>query len=69
MSRRLNIVLDQKSFEALERRKKAHGDRCYTHTIKRAINLSFLVQEELSKGAELFLGNKSTHKVYQVIII
>jgi hypothetical protein len=57
-SKRLNIKLDDCSFEKLQKIKDAHGDSTYTQAIKRAIAFLEFLDEQREEGLELYLGSE-----------
>lgn len=67
--KRLNIVLDKDSFEKLKRTKERHNDNYYTQTIKRAIALLYFIVEKREEGMELFLADKKTNKLKELVFM
>jgi hypothetical protein len=55
--KRLNTILDPKSFASLEGIKKRHGDSSYTQSIKRAIALTYFFDEKSEEG-EFYLKER-----------
>ena len=64
--RRLNLVLDQTSFENLEKIKKAHGDPSYTQAIKRALAYLAFIEERQQKGEDVYLIDRKKRKEGQL---
>jgi len=53
--RRLNILLDQDSFDNLKKIMKAHGDATYTAGIKRALAYLAFIEEQARAGLDVYL--------------
>ena len=59
LCRRLNLVLDSVSFETLEKIKHMHGDATYTAAIKRAIAITFFIEQQAEQGKTVFIRDKN----------
>jgi hypothetical protein len=66
--KRLNIVLDSISFGILSRTRRRHGDTSYTSSIKRAIATASFIDEQITKGNPVFVGNKKTGELREVLV-
>lgn len=55
---RFNIYLPRKAYEALERLQKMSGKRSLAETIRSALSLYVVIQEELEDGKKLIVENK-----------
>jgi Ribbon-helix-helix protein, copG family len=55
---RFNVYLPREAFEALGRLRKMSGKRSLAETIRSALQLYLVIQEELGDGKEIILENK-----------
>jgi hypothetical protein len=55
---RFNVYLPREAFQALERLRELSGKRSLAETIRSALGLYLIVQEEMGEGKELILENR-----------
>lgn len=55
---RFNVYLPREAFEALGRLRKLSGKRSLAETIRSALQLYLVLQEELDEGKEIILEDK-----------
>lgn len=60
---RFNVYLPREAYESLERLRKLSGKRSLAETIRSALQLYLVVQEEVDEGKVLFLEDKEGGRV------
>jgi hypothetical protein len=55
---RFNVYLPREAYDALERLRQLSGKRSLAETIRSALQLYLVLQEELDGGKEIFLEDK-----------
>jgi hypothetical protein len=55
---RFNVYLPREAYESLEQVRQLSGKRSLAETIRSALQLYLVIQEELERGKEIILENK-----------
>lgn len=64
---RFNVYLSRRSFEALQKLRKMSGKKSLAETIRLAVQLSLVVQEELDEGGELVFERNGKTRIVKLV--
>lgn len=66
---RFNVYLPRKAYESLEKLRQLSGKSSLAETIRSALNLYLVIQEEIDEGKEIFLEDKITKEKEKLRLI
>jgi len=64
---RFNVYLSRESYEALEKLRVMSGKKSLAETIRLAVQLSLVLQEELGEGSEVLFERNGKTRVLKLV--